>query len=59
MDKTKLKQYRALVKEEPKVAVEIKTQIRIKEKRLEQVEHDRTEVDRFIAAIADSVTESE
>lgn len=40
--------------EEPKAATEIKKQIRIKELRLEQVEEEKTEIERFIASIPDS-----
>lgn len=40
--------------EEPKAATEIKKQIQIKELRLEQVEEEKTEIERFIASIPDS-----
>lgn len=39
---------------EPKAATEIKKQIQIKELRLEQVEEEKTEIERFIASIPDS-----
>ena len=40
---------------EPKAAEEIKKQIRIKEKRLDMVEQERTEIELFIAGIPDSL----
>lgn len=40
---------------EPKAAEEIKKQIRIKEKRLDMVEQERTEIESFIAGIPDSL----
>lgn len=40
---------------EPKAAEEIKKQIRIKEKRLDKVEQERTEIELFIAGIPDSL----
>ena len=40
--------------DEPVVATEIKKQIRIKEKRLEDVEMETTVIDQFIAGIEDS-----
>ena len=40
--------------EEPKVAAEIKKQIRLKEKRLEQAEIDKTAIEEFINGIEDS-----
>ena len=39
---------------EPKAATEIKKQIWIKERRLEQVESERTEIEKFIAGIPNS-----
>ena len=39
---------------EPKAATEIKRQIQIKELRIEQVEEEKTEIERFIASIPDS-----
>lgn len=39
---------------EPKAATEIKKQIWIKERRLEQVESERTEIEKFIASIPNS-----
>lgn len=42
--------------DEPKRASNIKTQIAIKERRLLQVEAERTEIERFIASIPDSAT---
>lgn len=40
---------------EPKAAGEIKKQIRIREKRLDMVEQERTEIEKFIAGIPDSL----
>ncbi|WP_230397993.1 sigma-70 RNA polymerase sigma factor region 4 domain-containing protein [Novisyntrophococcus fermenticellae] len=40
---------------EPKAAEEIKKQIRIKGKRLDMVEQERTEIEKFIAGIPDSL----
>lgn len=41
--------------EEPKAATEIRKQIRIKELRLEKAEKDKTDIERFIAGIEDSI----
>lgn len=40
--------------EEPKLAKEIKTQIRYKELRLDKAEREKTEIEKFIAGIEDS-----
>ncbi len=40
---------------EPKLATEIKTQIRYKELRLDRAEKQKTEVEKFIAGIEDSI----
>lgn len=40
--------------EEPKLATEIKQQIRMKELRLDKAERDKTSIEKFIAGISDS-----
>ena len=40
--------------EEPKLATEIKNQIRLKELRLDKAERDKTSIEQFIAGIEDS-----
>lgn len=48
------KQHVTVEMAEPKQATEIKKQIAAKEKRLEQAERDKTEIEEFIAAVPDS-----
>ena len=50
-----IEEHLAVKMTEPKAAEEIKKQIRIKEKRLDMVERERTEIERFIAGIPDSL----
>ena len=42
-------------KEEPRLATEIKQQIRLKELRLDKAERDKTAIEQFIAGIEDSI----
>ena len=51
-----IEQHVTVQMEEPKLATEIKKQIRYKELRLDQAEKDKTEIERFIANISDSLT---
>lgn len=51
-----IEQHVTVQMEEPKLATEIKKQIRYKELRLDQAEKDKTEIERFIANIPDSLT---
>lgn len=50
-----IEQHVTVQMEEPKQATEIKKQIRYKELRLEQAERDKTEIERFISSIPDSL----
>lgn len=51
-----IEQHVTVQMEEPKLATEIKKQIRYKELRLDRAEKDKTEIERFIANIPDSLT---
>lgn len=50
-----IEQHITVEMEEPKQAAEIKKQIRYKELRLEKAERDKTEIEKFIASIPNSL----
>lgn len=49
-----IKQHVTVEMAEPKLATEIKNQIRLKELRLDKAERDKTAIEKFIAGIEDS-----